>query len=288
MAKPLFSIGIFADGQYADADDEVQQVEMFIDTAYHNHYRQTPKKLQQAVDYFVDQGVDAVIDLGDFIDRKPEDLGTVKSVTDQLTMPLWRALGNHDYYAFNADIDNLLKSYEMSSRYYSKDMGSYLFVVLDTNELGAVDLPEGSEEKEKAVARLMQQRKDGLIQAYSCNGGLGEKQLSWLRSQLDAAKSANKKVVVCAHDPVLPAGALNALNDKEIMDMIESYPNVVLYLCGHFHPGNYVAQNGVHYLTVPGMLEGDDNSYGIAHFYEDHIEIKGFGRLPDYNLTFNS
>ena len=45
-------------------------------------------------------------------------------------------------------------------------------------------------------------------------------------------------------------------------------------------------KGGVHYLSMKGMVQGEDNSYSIVEIYEDRIEVKGFGRQEDRTMTF--
>ncbi len=288
MSQPLFSIGLYGDCQYTDADDAVDAVAGFTNLYYHCHYRQSEGKLQEAVQAFNEQKVDITIDLGDFIDRSPVDLQTVKPITDTLTMPLWHILGNHDYYAYKADAQAIVKAFDMPSRYYSKELHGFRFIMLDTNEISAVDKPMDSEAYKKAEEAIDLLRQDGLKQGYAWNGGLDKTQLDWLKNELETAIKLEQTVIVCGHDPLYPASPLNAINDEEIMQILESYPNVVAYFSGHFHMGAYGQRGGVHYLTVQGMLEGDQNSYGVAKVYSEHIDIQGFGRFPDYKLDFRS
>lgn len=284
MSHPLFSIGLYGDCQYTDADDAVDAVPGFTDLYYHCHYRQSEQKLQEAVSAFNQQKVDVVIDLGDFIDRGPADFLTVKPITDSLTMPLWHILGNHDYYAYKADTKAMVEAFDMPARYYSQQLHGFRFIMLDTNEISGVDKPLGSEAYKRAEQAIDLQRQAGLLQGYAWNGGLDEQQLTWLKNELSAASELDQKVIVCGHDPLYPASALNAINDQAIMAVLEGYPNVVAYFSGHFHMGAYGKRGGVHYVTVQGMLEGDQNSYGVAKVYSDHIDIQGFGRMSSYKL----
>ncbi|MFC2947641.1 hypothetical protein [Virgibacillus sediminis] len=63
---------------------------------------------------------------------------------------------------------------------------------------------------------------------------------------------------------------------------IESAGNVVAYVNGHNHAGNYALKNDVHYVTLQGMVKTEDsNSYSIVQVYKDRLEIDGYGREED-------
>ena len=67
--------------------------------------------------------------------------------------------------------------------------------------------------------------------------------------------------------------------------MLGQYDNVMAYFNGHNHAGNYGVVDGVHYVTVEGMLEtADTTAYAIIEVYNDRIEMKGFGRASDRSL----
>jgi len=46
--------------------------------------------------------------------------------------------------------------------------------------------------------------------------------------------------------------------------LIEEYPNVVAYINGHYHYGNYGFRNGIHYIDQAGMLlTQETNSFSV-------------------------
>jgi len=52
-----------------------------------------------------------------------------------------------------------------------------------------------------------------------------------------------------------------------------------MYLNGHNHAGNYVFQNGIHFVNMKGMVETEkENAFSVISFSNEKIEIKGFGR----------
>ena len=48
-------------------------------------------------------------------------------------------------------------------------------------------------------------------------------------------------------------------------------------------------KNGIHYLTVHGMVETrESNAYAVVHVEGDRLEIDGRGREPDRLLDFGA
>lgn len=54
---------------------------------------------------------------------------------------------------------------------------------------------------------------------------------------------------------------------------------------GHNHAGNYVFQNGIHFVNLKGMVETEkENAFSVITFSDEKIEIEGFGREENRNL----
>ena len=87
-----------------------------------------------------------------------------------------------------------------------------------------------------------------------------------------------QNVIVFSHIPVRPLNnAHNLWNDAEIVDIIENYSNVKAFINGHNHAGNYIFKNGIHYVTLKGMVNTSVSSYGILEIYNDGLLLKGYG-----------
>ena len=56
------------------------------------------------------------------------------------------------------------------------------------------------------------------------------------------------------------------------------------YLNGHNHAGNYGQLNGIHYLTLKGMVDTEKTSYAVIEVYTDRLVVKGFGRETEREL----
>ena len=58
------------------------------------------------------------------------------------------------------------------------------------------------------------------------------------------------------------------------------------WFAGHYHKGGYTLENGIHHVTVPGMVEApaDKNAYGVVDVYPDRLELRGVGTVPSRTL----
>ena len=106
-------------------------------------------------------------------------------------------------------------------------------------------------------------------------------------TELSEAAKNDERVILFAHHPVFPPGALNALNENEIMQTIDRHENVVAFINGHNHGGNFGIRNGVPYVTIEGMLSSKTNAYGVVDVYGDRLEIRGYGRVPSRTLPLS-
>ena len=116
------------------------------------------------------------------------------------------------------------------------------------------------------------------------NGGVGEKQLAWLKGRLAVAAKANEKVILFCHFPVHPANIHNLWNAEAITKLLAEYPCVTAYINGHNHAGNYAQLGKIHFLTLKGMVDTTKSAYSVVEVHKDRLEIKGFGRQKDSKL----
>jgi hypothetical protein len=70
-----------------------------------------------------------------------------------------------------------------------------------------------------------------------------------------------------------------------VRKVIEAGEAAVLYLNGHDHNGGYATEDGVHYVTLPGMVEsGADNAYAVIEVYGNRLELIGAGTATSRRL----
>ncbi len=86
-------------------------------------------------------------------------------------------------------------------------------------------------------------------------GHIGEKQLEWIKTQLEECKKQNKLVILLSHHPF--GGPINYTDDGwKLMDIIKNY-NVPIILYGHMHKYDYFGMyNGAYVQTVGATREG--------------------------------
>jgi hypothetical protein len=98
-----------------------------------------------------------------------------------------------------------------------------------------------------------------------------------------------RKVILLAHHPVAPADRHNAWNDGELLALIDRHPNVVAWLNGHNHAGNFAERHGVPFVTMHGMVETPDTTaFATATILPDRMIITGRGREPSRELLFRT
>ncbi|MBX2814855.1 MAG: metallophosphoesterase [Saprospiraceae bacterium] len=261
-----FSFGIIADCQYCKAATQGQR-----------QYAKSDKKLHACVSDLNARDLAWVIHLGDFIDRDWASFDVVAPIYDQLKMPAFHVLGNHDYSvadSLKAFVPNRLG---LSNPYYSFEHHGWRFIVLNGNDISFHAYPEGSPQYTMAEDYYA----NNSISSPKWNGAIGREQLSWLEETLQMARSKREHVILFCHFPVYPEDVHNLWNDQEIVDLIEKYPNVKGYINGHNHKGNYGQIKGVHYLTMKGMVDTDTTSYGIMHVRKKRLQLSGIGREDD-------
>ncbi|GAA4180728.1 metallophosphoesterase [Sphingobacterium ginsenosidimutans] len=274
-AQSVIRIGLIADPQYADKD-----------TRGSRFYRNSLDKLDSAVTAINREGVDFTVMLGDLVDVGPKDLQPALQRLNKLKSPVYNILGNHDY----VDVDDgghLYKLYKMPNPYYTVEKGEWLFILLNTNELADYATKAGSGQREawKKINDILKTAKRNNDQPW--NGGISEKQLKWMERQLHKAQSASKKVIVFTHHPLYPENGLEALNNREILTLIEKYPVVKVVISGHHHPGNFATYKGIPMITLEGMIEtADRNAYGILELNDHQLDIHGEGRMTTRKIDF--
>jgi manganese-dependent ADP-ribose/CDP-alcohol diphosphatase len=124
------------------------------------------------------------------------------------------------------------------------------------------------------------------------NGGLGDTQLAWLRTTLQAARAAHERVVVVSHLPLLPASSHPVClvwNYEAVLAILRDYADVVaISLAGHAHKGGYGRDetSGIHFRVVEAVLESLAPTYGVLEVFSDFVRIVGTGDCvsADYDL----
>lgn len=101
--SPQIRFGLIADIQYGDCD-----------THGARFYRNSLDKLTACVDSLNEERVQFIVNLGDMVDRNPEDIDPVLNVLKKLDAPIYNTTENHDYKGFTNN-DDLYRKLDMRS-----------------------------------------------------------------------------------------------------------------------------------------------------------------------------
>jgi len=273
--KPLFSFGVIADVQYADAD-----------AAGTRFYRSSAGKLREALSDLKSDSVSFVINLGDLIDKDFNSYKPIMDLLDSSRLRIYHVAGNHDY-SVEAKYKKRLPVLSPSKNgYYSMVVENFRFIFLNGNEISTYSANNKvSISKAKDILGVMKEK--GEINAVDWNGGISSDQILWLKSQLDLSNSAEEKVFIVCHFPLVPENVHNLLNYKEVLSLLENYHNIIVWFNGHNHAGDYGNFNQIHFVTFKGMVENDSgNSYARVDVYKNKIWITGKGREKNQILAY--
>ncbi|MBM3891842.1 MAG: hypothetical protein FJ388_22230 [Verrucomicrobia bacterium] len=271
--EPLFRFGVVADVQYADKPTRGKRA-----------YSETADKLRACVTDFNRQDLAFAVNLGDIIDgngaKSARELALIAGIFRQLNSPVRHVIGNH---CLTVPRPALLKELGLKSPYYEFTHKDWRFLVLDGMDV-SLKSPYGSKEAKQARAYLAKNPK---LSKYA--GAIGEKQFAWLRERLaDAARLKQRVIVFCHHPTLAAASTPSALlwNAAEVVGLLAQSGCVVAWINGHDHKGGYALVNGIHHLTVPGMIESPTggNGYAVAETFADRIVIVGKGTVPNRAL----
>ena len=267
QSEPTLKIGLIADPQYADKPVKGNR-----------YYKESLWKLQEAIMTFNDNNVDFVQNLGDIIDGDWESYDSIIPIYQNLhpVIPNYHVLGNHDFDIDSIHFEHLLETLSMPDYYYSFTKKGWRFIVLDATDYSYYSNPLHKHDI-NLVDAYFNHTSDS-VNRYTWNSAIGEKQQNWLRQELDSAALSSQKVIIFSHLPVRPLdNEHNLWNNHEIIQIIENSSSVVAYINGHNHAGAYVFKNGIHYITVFGMVDTMISSYGILEIFSDSLVLKGHG-----------
>lgn len=275
QAQDTITFGVVSDCQYCDCEAKgVRQ------------YRLSPAKLDSCISFFNTQQLDFVVHLGDLIDHNFASYDTVLPRFQLLKAPVKHVLGNHDWMVKRELRETVVNRIGLSSPYYSFTQGSWKFIVLNGNDLSFF-APQNRRQKDERDSLTVWLAQNFRTNPMPWNGGVGREQRMWLVAELEQAQRERLKVIVMNHFPILPKGGHNLWNDRQLVALLLNYPCVKAYLNGHYHPGNYVQQAGVHFVTFKGMVDTHENAFATVTLTSDSILIRGYGRQPSYRLKIS-
>lgn len=193
-----------------------------------------PQALRQIVRVAEKNKADFLIDLGDLAFPRPANR-VIREILDSSSVPVYHVLGNHDMDC--SDKQTYMDFFGMRAAHYAFDIGSFRFIVLDTNYF----LDEEGVEHPYANSNYY-----GKPMLDHVGGG----QLEWLRSLLG---DTSRIVMIFSHAP---------LNDR--YDHVEQYRpihnllleargrgvRIAAVVGGHNHSDSHFEIDGIHYLQM--------------------------------------
>lgn len=274
--EKLFSFGLIADPQYADAQ-----------TRGNRYYRNSLKKLEHCIDELNEHNLEFSVTLGDLIDRDYSGFEKVLPILNNSKAKVYNVLGNHDF-----EVEGKYKK-EVRSRlnnkkgYFDFTHGDFNFIILDGSDLSTFGREKGSKTYRLAMQKLEQLKSAGKNNANDWNGGLGSKQLKWLEQRLEKSYRTNKKVILFCHWPLIPENGTQLWDNQKVLSLINQYDNVVAWISGHHHTGGYHKEGNIHHFTMKGMVESESPStFGIIDVYHNRLMLRGYGEQNDITLKF--
>ena len=275
QTKPILKIGLIADPQYQD-----------LPISGERYYGESLWKLAEAIDTMNNNSVDFIQNLGDIINAEWRSYDSIIPVYNKINSGIenYHLLGNHDFSVDSTKMGDVLNKLGMPDYYYSFVKKNWRFIVLDATDYAYFSNYLHNYNIEKIDAYYA--KTESKSNHYDWNSGIGEKQQNWLKEELNSADSLNQKVIVFSHMPIKPERAASLWNCVEIVDIIESSPNVVAFVTGHHHDGGYAFENGIHYITISGMVNTEISSFAILNIYNDSLILNGFGNQRDMAFQF--
>jgi len=259
--------GIITDVQYCPCESKGNRF-----------FSKSLQKIKTAVDTLNTKDLSFTISLGDVIDRDFQCYDSILPKIRKLNMPVFFAYGNHDYNVADSQKNKIDSVHRQQNSYFTFKRNNWRFIVLNTSDVSLYAYPKNSIPWFLSDSIYKQQRYQKFIQAKMWNGGVGEKQIRWMKQCLDTASRLNESVLIFGHHPFYPKREHNAWNDSAMVSILEQYPCVKAYFCGHNHAGEYAVKNNIQYLTLKGMVEGQDvTSFSWVELLPTAIRVHGFG-----------
>ena len=252
------TFGLVADVHYADIDDAIGR-----------HYREAERRLADCVREMNALKPDFLIELGDFKDLgRPAEttldgLKRIERTFAGFDGPRYHVLGNHDCDAITPDefLSNVVNYGQPRAKaYYSFRFGAVTFLVLDGCYTS--DLKHYSRSNPWTDANIPPE------------------QLAWLEREL---ARADGPVIVFCHQRMDPSSEPHHLlkNAAEVRRILERSGKVRTVITGHQHTGGGCVLNGISYLTLPSVVDGEGtNAFALAQADSSgRVAIRGWGRV---------
>jgi len=77
---------------------------------------------------------------------------------------------------------------------------------------------------------------------FGGQGSLDTNHFNWLVHELDRGQAQGKLMIVAAHVPLELIGPNSPISNTNLLATLHSYPNLILWICGHVHINNIIPQ----------------------------------------------
>lgn len=207
------------------------------------------QKIKEAMERFKEESVDIVFCLGDMTDHdenstKEDIISCFKEAMQAIKsyqIPFYLVPGNHDYLVMTAE--DMEREADFKIPPYTIETEKYNFIILDANYR----------------SNMVRFDKAGVEWTDS---NLPPFQIDFLKNELD---NANTPCIILVHENLDPSVDKYHIvkNADQIRDIIKSSGKVKMVIQGHYHQGNENTVDGIPYITLPAMCEGEENYFKI-------------------------
>jgi manganese-dependent ADP-ribose/CDP-alcohol diphosphatase len=317
-APPKFSVGVIADIQYAPVPDGSSF------SGQPRFYRHSLEVARHAFEHFEKEKVDLVLNLGDILDGKCQDIEgnggdpgpdsvdpgifSLDHVLDALSPyksgRTIHSYGNHCLYNLDREtlgerigIDFVKEPCGDLVGYSSHVHQGVRFVVIDSYDIALLRRCRSTSQKYQQAKAILGEKNpnfpgnsnspEGLTDLerrfVGFGGGVGPRQLEWLKKTLDEARTAQEKVVIVSHQPIAPASSNPVCliwNYDEVLEILRANADVVVAsFSGHAHKGGYVRDtSGIHFRVFEAALENrPERTYAIVDIHDNQLVVRGYG-----------
>lgn len=204
-------------------------------TASGNPYRE--EVLKSTIQSINDlKGVSFVVFTGDNINSpKPEDLEKFLNIVDDLKVPYYLVIGNHDVFKGGGlSKEKYFEIVRMTNPFYFFKKPNYtfkkngfFFIVVD----GAKEVIPGT------------------------NGYFKDATLTWLDKKLTEHK--DEPIVILQHFPINEPSQIRShktVYPEKYFEILDKHENVIAVISGHYHINHEEMRNGVYHITSPTLL----------------------------------
>ncbi|KAL1496478.1 hypothetical protein AB1Y20_016432 [Prymnesium parvum] len=257
-------------------------------------------------------------------DGPQSEVAFEKVVTElqRCTAPMYHAIGNHELYNF--DWPSLRRKLNLPERgwrvapdepaceadfsFVVQPVAGWSFLMLNAYEVSVMQHEELDGHGE--AVRLMREYNpndvlgdnQGQVDYFSglsgrkmkyvpFNGGVGARQMQWLRKEVVSARERGDRIVILSHLPVLADASSHRTlmyDCDEVLRILheDGCGHVVAVFAGHLHRGGYAVDGeGVHHVTLRSPLSHDD-CFGRVEVYDDRLELRGNGEQLSFSMPF--